>query len=282
MVDETGSGGTEETGATSGPDGPIEPGGSVPPPEPAKPGEPVRKAGFRWQALFAGILGGGVAGYLLIRQPDILVLAALLFAAFSQQRMVRQPQVALSASRPLIYLQGAIFLTILGAITVVALTLPGARTLVIPADGGVAREALIGLAIGVGAALVITVWERLARIEETALTRHMIPQTSREKALFALLSLAAGVGEELAFRGFLIDRLGAWTGLPPLAMLVSSLLFGLSHSYQGWSGVVRTGAVGLALALLVWWRGDLLAAMVAHFVFDVVAGLYFAHRDVPG
>jgi len=249
---------------------------------PPGPNVPPGPKGFRWRSLLAGVLAGGIVGYLLVQRPDALVIGAMFLAAYSQQRMIRQPQVAMVMSRGMIYLQGAAFLAFLGAITVVALSMPVAMAMVAPSGvGGVGREILLGLVLGLGAAVLITAGERLARIEETPLVRYFIPRERGEKALFVLLSLTATIGEELAFRGFLIDRLIEWTDLRGVAMAGSSLLFGLAHSYQGWSGVARTGAIGLALAALVWWRGDLMAAMVAHFVYDVVAGLYFANRDVP-
>jgi hypothetical protein len=93
------------------------------------------------------------------------------------------------------------------------------------------------------------------------------------------LSVTAGLAEELVFRGFLIEFLGGWCGNLWVAVVLSSILFGLLHGYQGLSGVLRTGFLGLGLAALYVWRDSLLPVMVAHFAYDVVAGMFLAPRD---
>ncbi len=77
-----------------------------------------------------------------------------------------------------------------------------------------------------------------------------------------LVSLSAGVVEELFFRGLLQPRIG---------ILASTAMFGLAHlSYdQPWM-LIGVTLLSLIFALLVRWRQSLLAAMVAHTVFDAL------------
>ncbi|KLI65000.1 hypothetical protein AAV99_05860 [Aurantiacibacter marinus] len=86
--------------------------------------------------------------------------------------------------------------------------------------------------------------------------------------------LAAGVGEELLWRGFLMDRLerlGGLRGRVWLVLAVQALLFGLPHSYQGIGGMILTGAIGLLLGWIrIMQRGNLWAVIIAHASVDVI------------
>ncbi|MDE1467570.1 CPBP family intramembrane glutamic endopeptidase [Aurantiacibacter sp. D1-12] len=87
--------------------------------------------------------------------------------------------------------------------------------------------------------------------------------------------LAAGAGEELLYRGFLMDRLSRVAGLRDkiwLVIIIQAVLFGLPHAYQGWGGVVVTGTVGLFFGWLrVRMNGNLWACIIAHAAVDVLA-----------
>jgi uncharacterized protein len=102
---------------------------------------------------------------------------------------------------------------------------------------------------------------------------ELLPRSAREKRLFAGLSLAAGTGEEVAYRGYALAVLQLLPMGPWAAALVSSGGFGLLHAYQGRGGVVRTGLVGLVFAAGVIGSGSLLPAMAAHTLVDLLAGL---------
>ena len=111
---------------------------------------------------------------------------------------------------------------------------------------------------------------------ETAAVRDIMPSAPREKALFALLSVVAGVFEEVAFRGFLPAFLMPWTGSYLLAALPAAAAFGLLHAYQGRHGMVRTGLLGLWLAAGVGWTGSLWPSIFAHAALDLLIGLALA------
>lgn len=110
-------------------------------------------------------------------------------------------------------------------------------------------------------------------IQESRILAQILPRTGREKILFAFLSLAAGVGEELAFRGFAVPALALVTGSLPGGVLLSSVAFGLLHGYQGWIGVLRTGLMGLVLAIIFVVSGSLWPVILAHTALDLVSGL---------
>lgn len=109
----------------------------------------------------------------------------------------------------------------------------------------------------------------------------ILPHTPGELKLFLGLSLAAGVGEEIVFRGYLLPYFDSLVG-PAGAVLASTLLFGLGHAYQGAGGIIRTGAVGLLLAGAYLATGSLLAPVLLHVVIDAASGMvaYLALRPV--
>jgi membrane protease YdiL (CAAX protease family) len=97
------------------------------------------------------------------------------------------------------------------------------------------------------------------------------PHTDRELSRFNWLSITAGVCEEFVYRGILMGLLMASLGAWP-AILISSVVFGLAHAYQGPAGMLKTGLVGLVLAVLVVLTGSLFASMIAHAAIDLAQG----------
>ena len=115
---------------------------------------------------------------------------------------------------------------------------------------------------------------------ESATLRGLLPRTRKERRVFALLSVAAGLGEELAYRGYAIPVLATLMGVPAAAAL-TSLVFGILHGYQGLIGTVRTTLLGAVLAWGFLASGSLLPAIVAHTLIDMVAGLVLGERLLP-
>ncbi|MBN2294453.1 MAG: CPBP family intramembrane metalloprotease [Pirellulales bacterium] len=93
----------------------------------------------------------------------------------------------------------------------------------------------------------------------------------------AAVSLLAGLGEEMLFRGFLQplvagwagEQVGVWVGLG-----VASLIFGLLHAITPTYAVVAC-LIGLFLGGLWLATGNLLAPITAHAVYDFLALVYF-------
>lgn len=93
-----------------------------------------------------------------------------------------------------------------------------------------------------------------------------------------LISLAAGVGEEMLFRGVFQGVLDRWLGPAP-GWGAASLLFGLFHPIT--PGYIALAAVMGAYLGGVWMlTGNLLTVMVAHAFYDFIA-LLLLLRDEP-
>jgi membrane protease YdiL (CAAX protease family) len=105
----------------------------------------------------------------------------------------------------------------------------------------------------------------------------LLPDLLQERRWFAAVSVGAGISEELVFRGFLIYYFGAY--IPQFnvleKVLLTSLVFGLAHLYQGRTAIVSTGLMGLALAGLYLMTGSLLLPVLVHAAVDARVLLIF-------
>lgn len=134
------------------------------------------------------------------------------------------------------------------------------------------------------ATLLLLVGSSVLAAAITAATGHG-PDLSRFDALrgnpamlvggLLLVWTVAAFGEELVFRGFvmhslhrlLAGRRAAWT----LAVLVSSILFGAAHLYQGVVGAILAGAIGVGYAVAYFAaRRSLWGSILTHGAYDTV------------
>lgn len=76
--------------------------------------------------------------------------------------------------------------------------------------------------------------------------------------------VCTSIGEELFYRGYLLKRLTQATGGAGNALVLSSLLFGLAHTYQGLSAPLSHAAWGFLLGVFVLVLGRVWPAAVAH------------------
>lgn len=112
---------------------------------------------------------------------------------------------------------------------------------------------------------------RAAARAALAPVREYMPRGEVEMRLFRGVSLAAGIGEELFYRGFLIWYLAQ--AMPLVAAVgVSSVLFGLAHVMHGVQATVRSTGTGVVLAGLYLLSGSLWASMVLHAAIDLASG----------
>ena len=118
------------------------------------------------------------------------------------------------------------------------------------------------------------------------LANRLLPVNVLEYLPYAALAITAGVCEEFIYRGFAIAALSR-VGLPIwVVVMVSSILFGLAHAYQGRGGIVSTGIFGVLLAIGRLSFGSLLPVMMWHAGLDLAAGIaaprYLLRRPSSG
>lgn len=135
----------------------------------------------------------------------------------------------------------------------------------------------------VGTGLIVALqWLNLRRIGRStspvraplqALAQRILPQSPRELALFFALAVTAGLCEEFLYRGFAMASLRhvdlpAWS-----VVLISAVLFGLAHLYQGRGGFAGTLILGLLFGFARVSLGTLLPVVAWHIGVDLVAGI---------
>lgn len=139
----------------------------------------------------------------------------------------------------------------------------------------------IALAIALTAGLVLAMrpmWRRAVDRDDPRI-QLFTPRTTGERALWVVVSVAAGVTEEVAYRGVLWVVLERLIGSPVLAAVLASVAFGVAHAPQGWRGIVVVTAVALVMHVLVRATGSLLAPILVHVAYDIIAGLAYAALD---
>lgn len=143
-------------------------------------------------------------------------------------------------------------------------------------------QAAVWIGAATLAAFAIALIGRRLGWRESEMLEWLLPESLRERALFVVLSISAGIGEELAYRAFLIPALVRASGSVALAVVVSSVAFGMMHGYQQSSGAVRASLLGALLAVPMLVTGSVIPSMATHALYDILAGLVLTDWLVPG
>ncbi len=109
-----------------------------------------------------------------------------------------------------------------------------------------------------------------------------MPQTGRQLALWGCVSIVAGVGEEIIYRGVLFDCLWWAIHSAALAAVITAVVFAIMHFSQGLRSGLFIFILALCIQVLVWIAGSLYMAMIVHAVFDFAVGLLYLVRSRKG
>ena len=148
----------------------------------------------------------------------------------------------------------------------------GLKTLVVGSAFGIAYQA-------VSLALFDPFAAYLTGVHQDLSTFAGIHGNIRLLALDLILAWTlAAFGEELAFRGYLLNRLaqlcGGSRGSLWIGVVFSSVLWTLPHFYQGITGVILVAVHGIVFGLLYVLAGrNLWMTIFAHGVYDTAAFL---------
>lgn len=104
-------------------------------------------------------------------------------------------------------------------------------------------------------------------------TEKLAPATGTQMVLFLILCVSAGICEEFVFRGYLQQQFTRIGKSVSVGILVSALLFGCAHGYEGFAGMVLIAAYGAMFSILAVRRRGLRAGMIAHAWHDCVSGV---------
>lgn len=152
-----------------------------------------------------------------------------------------------------------------------------------------ALQSLIGLLVGWSAALVAMLLATRGLGWAPMDTTRFAGLQGDEGRLLGMLAISwttAAFGEEVLFRGFLQSRLRSLFGerrhAAILAALAQAVLFGLAHAYQGATGILISGTIGLAFGLLMLRFRTIWPLVVAHGLIDAVSMLALYAGARPG
>src|ERR1039458_3810809 len=171
---------------------------------------------------------------------------------------------------------------VLAALTVGAMTVftiprtPGEGAWLAP--GSLAGLFLAGLTAGLLIVImlpaVLALWSEKIRTKAGRAAKKLafiLPSTGEERRWWWLVCLTAGICEEVVYRGFLLHYFHTLPFHLSLmwAMVVSSVIFGIGHLYQGVAGGVQTAVIGFVFAAMFVMTGSLVVPIVVHAVMDL-------------
>jgi membrane protease YdiL (CAAX protease family) len=116
---------------------------------------------------------------------------------------------------------------------------------------------------------------RKAVISRKRIVQLFMPKTAAERNWWLLVSVLAGVSEEITWRGVQSSLVAHLVGSPWLGVVLCALMFGAAHLTQGWKSAGIIGIFGFGFQLLVWVSGSLYVPMLVHAAYDVTAGLTY-------
>lgn len=99
----------------------------------------------------------------------------------------------------------------------------------------------------------------------------LLPSDREERRWWWVVCITAGICEEIVYRGFLLHYLHAnpWHVSLTWALIISSLIFGVGHLYQGIAGAASTFVGGVLLGALFVITGSLLLPVLIHTLTDL-------------
>jgi CAAX protease family protein len=100
----------------------------------------------------------------------------------------------------------------------------------------------------------------------------LVPRTRTEVCLWIGVSATAGFCEEVIFRGYLQQQFKLLFRSTAIGVVISAVLFGLSHGYEGGKRMILIAVYGVLFGLLALWRKSLRPGMFAHGLYDSLSG----------
>jgi len=148
---------------------------------------------------------------------------------------------------------------------------------------GLGRELLIAFpvllgayAVNIAVSLPVTLIGKLLNLtgKEMLARKEMatgLVELGISVPVFAAAMVLVASFEELAFRGFLVPRMKVILGNWSAAVLVSAVLFGVGHFYQGTLAVVQISVLGAYFGFVFIRRFRLPSVMLAHAALNTIA-----------
>jgi uncharacterized protein len=108
---------------------------------------------------------------------------------------------------------------------------------------------------------------------ENKVLLSFLPRSRVEIAVWLVVAATAGICEETLFRGYLQRQFIALTRNAPAGIILSALLFGAAHIYQGLRMVGVIAVFGSLFGILAYWRKSTRPGMITHAWQDALSGI---------
>jgi membrane protease YdiL (CAAX protease family) len=130
-----------------------------------------------------------------------------------------------------------------------------------------------------GAMLVLGVSAKAMHLDQAGKIESMrkqigflAPGSSLELVVWFCLSWTAGFCEEIIFRGYLQRQFAVMGRSAVVGIILSAIVFGASHGYEGPARMFLIAIFGLMFGVLAYWRKSLRPGMIAHAWHDSLSG----------
>jgi membrane protease YdiL (CAAX protease family) len=99
----------------------------------------------------------------------------------------------------------------------------------------------------------------------------LLPHTRQERIWFCIVAIAAAVGEEILYRGFLLHylHLFPWRMNGAASIAIACIVFGLLHLYRGAGRLLQTILLALGMSILFVSTRSLLLPIVLHLLIGL-------------
>jgi membrane protease YdiL (CAAX protease family) len=138
-------------------------------------------------------------------------------------------------------------------------------------------DVILAAAFWIAAIIILAALGTLFRLAHLSTPQktlvQLAPQNALELLLWVILSISAGICEELTFRGYLLQQFSRASRNIWIGVLASSLLFGVAHGYEGASGMIAIIVYGALFCVLAIKRSSLRPGMMAHAWHDIFSGI---------
>lgn len=135
------------------------------------------------------------------------------------------------------------------------------------------RDIGIGVLFLIASNLVLSLIGHLLKAAPNSAIRGILPHTPAQISVYFLLTVTAGICEEVIFRGYLQRQFSFFFRSAAIGIILQGVIFGASHGYQGPKYMLIIVVYGILFGALAQRRRSLRPGMIAHFLQDLTTGV---------
>ena len=111
--------------------------------------------------------------------------------------------------------------------------------------------------------------------------RRLLPVTRTERRVWIGVAFTAGMCEEFLYRGWLLTLIGTALGSVWAGLIISSIVFGVAHAYQGRRGMIGASVLGVVFGAVFILSNTLFLGQILHAAIDLNNGLALGKAVAP-